>query len=177
VRNKHLDAQLRRRYHQLKESLALANKTVAFMLKSIPMFAGIDTLSEEDWVEDQWQSITVNDGSVQHLAYLCPMEKATFKTAFEIDQRWVVQHAADRTPYVCQAQSVNIFLPANVHKKDLSDIHKMAWEAGLKSLYYLRSRTVSKAMAVGHVAGEMPQAQIEAAGPMYVEPPICEACQ
>ena len=177
VRNKHLDAQLLRRYHQLKESLALANKTVAFMLKSTPMFAGIDALGEEEWVEDQWQSITVNDGSVQHLPYLCSMEKATFKTAFEIDQRWVVQHAADRTPFVCQAQSVNIFLPANVHKKDLSDIHKLAWEGGLKSLYYLRSRTVSKAMAVGHVAGEMPQPQIEAPGPMYVEPPICEACQ
>jgi len=184
VRNKYLDAQLRRRFHQLVESLSGMNKTVRFMLEGSPMFAGVMKATEDEWVEDQWQSITINDGSVQHLPYFCPQEKATYRTAFEIDQRWRVQHAADRAPYICQAQSVNIFLLANVHKKDLFEIHKMAWESGLKSLYYLRSRTVSKAMAVGHVAGEMPSASIEATdlhnatpAPRYEDDMVCESCQ
>ena len=61
-----------------------------------------------------WTSITVTKGSVQHLDFLTEQEKAIFKTAFELDQRWVVEHAADRTPFICQSQSVNLFLPANV---------------------------------------------------------------
>jgi ribonucleoside-diphosphate reductase alpha chain len=177
VKNKYLDAQLRRRYQQLRSSLERMNKTVRFLLADQPMFTGIMELDEETWLEKQWQSITINDGSVQHLAYLCPAEKGVFRTAFEMDQRWLVIHAADRTPFICQSQSVNLFLPATVHKKDLNAVHKLAWEMGLKSLYYLRSRTASKAMAVGHVAGEMPTAQIEASGPMYVEEPECLSCQ
>lgn len=176
VRNPYLDAQLRRRYQQLNSSLGRMNKTVRFLLKDQPMFANLE-LDEETWLEKQWQSITINDGSVQHLPYLCAAEKGIFRTAFEMDQRWVIIHAADRTPFVCQAQSVNIFLPATVHKKDLNAVHKLAWETGLKSLYYLRSRTASKAMAVSNVAGEMPQPQIEASGPMYVDEPECLSCQ
>lgn len=176
VRNKYLDAQLRRRYRQLHETLIGANKTVAVLLREQAMFDGLD-MPEDDWVEAQWASITVNDGSVQHLPYLCRLEKANFRTAFEMDQRWVIQHAADRTPYICQSQSVNIFLPATVHKKDLNAVHKLAWELGLKSLYYLRSRSASKAMAVGHTAGEMPKAQIEAGAAQYVEEMVCESCQ
>jgi ribonucleoside-diphosphate reductase alpha chain len=177
VRNKYLDAQLRRRYQQMRESLRTMNKTVRVILLDHPMFKGVQEQDEETWVEDQWQSITINDGSVQHLPYLCRLEKAVFRTAFELDQRWVVMHHADRAPFVCQAQSVNIFLPANVHKKDLVAVHKLAWELGLKSLYYTRSRTVSKAMAVSHVAGEMPQPKIEASGPVYIDEPTCESCQ
>lgn len=182
VRNKYLDAQLRRRYHQLVESLGAMNKTVRSILGDHQMFHGVLDQSEDEWVENQWQSITINDGSVQHLPYLCRLEKAVFRTAFELDQRWVVIHHADRAPYICQAQSVNLFLPANVHKKDLVAVHKLAWELGLKSLYYTRSRTVSKAMAVSHVAGEMPQAKIEGVcemppRPVYVDEPTCESCQ
>lgn len=177
VRNPYLDRQLRRRYNQMRESLSCMNKTVAFMLRDQSMFKGIEEQTEDGWVEDQWQSITINDGSVQHLTYLCPMEKATFRTAFEMDQRWVVRHHADRAPYICQAQSVNLFLPANVHKKDLVAVHRLAWELGLKSLYYVRSRTVSKAMAVTHMSGEMPAAQLDAPRPMYEEPEECLSCQ
>jgi ribonucleoside-diphosphate reductase alpha chain len=181
VRNRYLDAQLRRRYKQLQSSLERMNKTVRFMLKEQPIFADMD-LDEEAWVEKQWQSITINDGSVQHLPYLCSAEKGIYRTAFEMDQRWVVIHHADRAPFVCQAQSVNIFLPATVHKRDLHEVHKLAWEKGLKSLYYLRSRTASKAMAVTNVAGEMPTAQIDGvcpmpAGPMYLDEPECLSCQ
>ena len=98
--------------------------------------------------EDTWTTITVNKGSVQHLDFLTEQEKATFKTAFELDQRWVVEHAADRTPYICQSQSVNLFLPANVHKRDLHQIHFTAWKKGVKSLYYCRSLSIQRADAI-----------------------------
>ncbi|WP_343893290.1 ribonucleoside-diphosphate reductase subunit alpha [Craurococcus roseus] len=98
--------------------------------------------------EDTWTTITVNKGSVQHLDFLTDQERATFKTAFELDQRWVVEHAADRAPYICQSQSLNLFLPANVHKRDLHQIHVMAWKRGVKSLYYCRSLSIQRADAV-----------------------------
>ncbi|MCW5748314.1 MAG: ribonucleoside-diphosphate reductase subunit alpha [Alphaproteobacteria bacterium] len=98
--------------------------------------------------EDTWTSITLNQGSVQHLDFLDEHEKAVFKTAFELDQRWLVEHAADRTPFICQSQSLNIFLPADVHKRDLHQIHLMAWKRGVKSLYYCRSLSIQRAEAV-----------------------------
>lgn len=95
--------------------------------------------------EDVWSSIFTNEGSVQHLDFLNKDEKDVFKTAFEIDQRWLIEHAADRTPFVCQAQSLNVFLPANVHKRDLHQIHWDAWKKGVKSLYYCRSKSIQRA--------------------------------
>lgn len=98
--------------------------------------------------DDVWSSITLNKGSVQHLDFLTEQEKAIYRTAFELDQRWVIEHAADRTPYICQSQSVNVFLPANVHKRDLHQIHLLAWKRGVKSLYYCRSLSIQRADAV-----------------------------
>jgi ribonucleoside-diphosphate reductase alpha chain len=95
--------------------------------------------------DDTWTSVTVNKGSVQHLDFLTEQERATFRTAFELDQRWVVEHAADRAPFICQSQSLNVFLPANVHKRDLHQIHMMAWKRGVKSLYYCRSLSIQRA--------------------------------
>ncbi len=95
--------------------------------------------------DDVWRSITLLEGSVQHLPFLSEQEKMVFRTAFEIDQRWVVELAADRAPFICQSQSLNIFLPANVHKRDLHQIHFTAWKKGVKSLYYCRSRSVARA--------------------------------
>ncbi len=95
--------------------------------------------------EKTWTSITVNQGSVQHLDCLTDDEKAVFKTAFELDQRWVIELAGDRTPYIDQSQSVNVFLPADVHKRDLHQIHLMAWKKGMKSLYYCRSKSIQRA--------------------------------
>ena len=77
--------------------------------------------------------------------FLTQEEKDVFKTAFEIDQRWLIDHSADRTPYVSQAQSLNVFLPADVHKKDLHQIHFQAWKKGLKSMYYCRSKSIQRA--------------------------------
>ncbi|SHE76260.1 ribonucleoside-diphosphate reductase subunit alpha [Acidocella aminolytica] len=95
--------------------------------------------------EEIWSSITINKGSVQHLDFLSQHEKDVFKTAFELDQRWVVEHAADRAPFICQSQSINLFLPANVHKRDLHQIHFQAWKKGVKSLYYCRSLSIQRA--------------------------------
>jgi ribonucleoside-diphosphate reductase alpha chain len=113
--------------------------------------------------EDTWTTITVNKGSVQHLDFLTDQEKATFKTAFELDQRWVIEHAADRTPYICQSQSVNIFLPANVHKRDLHQIHMTAWKKGVKSLYYCRSLSIQRADAISEKVA--PQTALGVAAP------------
>ncbi len=101
---------------------------------------------------DIWSSITLSKGSVQHLDFLSEQERAVYKTAFELDQRWVIEHAADRTPYVCQSQSVNVFLAADVHKRDLHQIHMMAWKRGLKSLYYCRSLSIARADTVSEKA-------------------------
>ena len=97
-----------------------------------------------------WSSITTNQGSVSHLNFLTAEEKDTFKTAFEIDQRWIVELGADRTPHISQAQSVNIFVPADIHKKQLHDIHFQAWKKGLKSLYYCRSKSIQRAENVNN---------------------------
>jgi ribonucleoside-diphosphate reductase alpha chain len=102
--------------------------------------------------DDVWSSITLSKGSVQHLDFLTEQEKAVYKTAFELDQRWIIEHAADRTPFICQSQSVNIFLPANVHKRDLHEIHLMAWKRGVKSLYYCRSLSIQRADNVSEKA-------------------------
>ncbi len=98
--------------------------------------------------EETWTSITVNEGSVQHLDCLTQDEKDVFKTAFELDQRWVIDHAADRAPFIDQSQSVNLFLPANVHKRDLHQLHFQAWKKGVKSLYYCRSKSIQRAEVV-----------------------------
>ena len=95
--------------------------------------------------DEVWSTITTNQGSVAHLDFLTAEEKDTFKTAFEIDQRWIVELGADRTPHISQAQSINIFIPADIHKKELHDIHFQAWKKGLKSLYYCRSKSIQRA--------------------------------
>lgn len=96
-----------------------------------------------------WNSILEHGGSVQHLDFLSPEEKDTFKTSFEIDQRWLLELAGDRTPYIDQAQSLNLFIPADVEKWDLLMLHFRAWELGIKSLYYLRSKSVQRAGFAG----------------------------
>ena len=98
-----------------------------------------------------WNSILERNGSVQHLDFLSAEEKATYKTSFEIDQRWLLEFAADRAPFIDQAQSLNLFIPADVDKWDLMMLHFQAWEKGIKSLYYLRSKSVQRAGFAGGV--------------------------
>ncbi|QAY77786.1 ribonucleoside-diphosphate reductase subunit alpha [Sphingosinicella sp. BN140058] len=127
--------------------------------------------------EGVWSSILERGGSVQHLDFLTQEEKDVFKTSFEIDQRWLIELAADRTPYIDQATSLNLFIPADVDKWDLLMLHYRAWELGVKSLYYLRSKSVQRAGFAGGVeADNTPDLkQIElAATTDYDE---CLACQ
>jgi ribonucleoside-diphosphate reductase alpha chain len=104
--------------------------------------------------ESVWNSILEQGGSVQHLDFLTAEEKDTFKTSFEIDQRWLIELAADRTPFIDQAQSLNLFIPADVDKWDLLMLHFRAWELGIKSLYYLRSKSVQRAGFAGGVEAD-----------------------
>ncbi|MDB5465302.1 MAG: nrdA [Phenylobacterium sp.] len=120
-----------------------------------------------------WDSILENEGSVQHLDCLSQDDKDVYKTAFEIDQRWVVELAADRTPDICQSQSVNIFLPGDVDKWDLHMLHWQAWERGCKSLYYLRSKSVQRA---AHAGGET-QVAVDMSGAAKTDYEECLACQ
>ena len=119
-----------------------------------------------------WRSILENEGSVQHLDCLGADEKDVYKTAFELDQRWIVELAADRTADICQSQSVNVFLPGDIDKWDLHMLHWTAWERGCKSLYYLRSKSVQRAAFAG---GETLAAVVHDEGRTDYEE--CLACQ
>lgn len=100
--------------------------------------------------EQTWSSISTNEGSVEQLDFLNQAEKDVFKTAPEIDQRWLIEFAADRTDFIDQAQSLNLFLPGNISKKDLHHIHYSTWKQGVKSLYYCRSTSIQRADKVSH---------------------------
>ena len=123
-----------------------------------------------------WNSILEQGGSVQHLDFLTHDEKDVFKTSFEIDQRWLIELAADRTPYIDQATSLNLFIPADVEKWDLLMLHFRAWELGVKSLYYLRSKSIQRAGFAGGVEADntIDLRQIDVEAKDYDE---CLACQ
>ena len=130
--------------------------------------------------EDVWSSITINEGSVQHLDFLDEHEKLVFKTAQEIDQRWIIDLAAERQEFICQAQSLNIFIPGDVSKKHLHDIHFRAWQKGLKSLYYCRSTSIQRA---DKVSNKTQKDDIDFSGPIVTDSAKsekyeeCLACQ
>lgn len=129
--------------------------------------------------EDVWSSITITEGSVQHLDFLDEHEKLVFKTAQEIDQRWMIDLSAERQEYICQAQSLNVFLPGNVSKQVLHETHFRAWQKGLKSLYYCRSTSVARADKVStkgekHVLEVSNEPEVKAEETKYDE---CLACQ
>ncbi|MCM8731768.1 ribonucleoside-diphosphate reductase subunit alpha [Hephaestia sp. GCM10023244] len=123
-----------------------------------------------------WNTILERGGSIQHLDFLSQEEKDCFKTSFEIDQRWLLELAGDRAPFIDQAQSLNLFIPADVEKWDLLMLHFRAWELGIKSLYYLRSKSIQRAGFAGGVeADNTPDlAKFELETTDYDE---CLACQ
>ncbi len=131
-----------------------------------------------------WNMILENGGSVAHLDFLSADEKATFKTSFEVDQRYLLEYAADRAPFIDQAQSLNLFIPADVDKWDLAMLHFQAWEKGIKSLYYLRSKSIQRAGFAGASGGgveadntaDLAKIELAAAAPQtdYEE---CLSCQ
>ena len=95
--------------------------------------------------DNTWKSIVTNKGSVQHLEFLSEEEIEVFKTAVEINQSWVIEHASQRQPFICQSQSVNLFFPPDVNKGELHNVHMLAWAKNMKTLYYLRSEAISRA--------------------------------
>lgn len=120
-----------------------------------------------------WQSILEHDGSIQHLDCLDEHEKAVFRTAFELDQRWIIELAADRAPMICQSQSLNLFLPGDIDKWDLHMLHYTAWKRGIKSLYYCRSKAIQRA----GFAGRMDAAEQVAGDASATDYEECLACQ
>jgi ribonucleoside-diphosphate reductase alpha chain len=123
----------------LTGSFSVRNKNLVKLLES----KGRNT-------EDVWSSITITEGSVQHLDFLDEHEKLVFKTAQEIDQRWMIDLSAERQEYICQAQSLNVFVPGDVSKKYLHEVHFRSWQKGLKSLYYCRSTSIQRADKVSN---------------------------
>ena len=120
-----------------------------------------------------WSSIALNEGSVQHLDFLTPEEKDVFKTAIEINQKWLIEHAADRQEFIDQGQSLNLFVPANISKKELHDLHFSAWKKGVKSLYYCRSVSLQHAEKAPVSIQEKP-IEVPVKKPEYDE---CLTCQ
>lgn len=98
--------------------------------------------------ESTWKSIITNKGSVQHLGFLTEGEKSIYKTADELDQNWIIRHAGERQPYICQGQSVNLFFPSGADKSYVNNAHYQAWKQGLKGLYYLRTESKQRAETV-----------------------------
>jgi ribonucleoside-diphosphate reductase alpha chain len=122
----------------------------SFTVRNRPLQKLLEKYGRDD--DETWSSITLSKGSVQHLDFLTQHEKDVYKTALELDQRWIIEHAADRTPFICQSQSINLFIPADVNKRDLHQIHYLAWKKGVKSLYYCRSLSIQRADNVSEKA-------------------------
>lgn len=127
------------------------------------------------WYEEVWSSIIANDGSVQHLDWMDEWTKDVFKTSMEIDQRWVIQHAADRQQFIDQAQSLNLFFRPDVNVKYLHAIHFMAWRKGLKTLYYCRSEKIGKADKVSRSIERKVMEELDMKN--IIEGDECLACQ
>jgi len=123
----------------------IKNRYLDLELKKIAAIKGRDLA----WIEEQWQSVIHHEGSVQHLDCLDSWAKSVFKTAFEIDQHWVVQHAADRQHHICQGQSVNLFFAAGEDRSYVNSVHLDAWKKNMKGLYYLRTSSGHTAEQVG----------------------------
>jgi ribonucleoside-diphosphate reductase alpha chain len=115
----------------------------SFLVKNKNLAAVLDNFKMN--TDEVWQSIIVNKGSVQHLDSLPQMYKDIFKTSFELDQSWIVQHAADRQPVICQGQSVNVFFNAGAQRSYVNKVHLQAWQQGLKGLYYYRTEAKQRA--------------------------------
>lgn len=122
----------------------------SFLIKNKHFERLLDSYAEdnglsETWKEEQWASIVANDGSVQNLEWLTDHEKKVFKTSSEINQKWVIEHASIRQPFICQGQSVNLAISPDATAQQVSDLHFLAWKKGLKGLYYYRSSSKVKA--------------------------------
>lgn len=138
-----VDPELTLAYVQKNDTQSITVKNCFFdkLLKEEAIKIGKDGR----WVAAQWKSVLAHEGSVQHLEWLDDYRKDVFKTAFEIDQRFIIEQAADRQEFFDQGQSINLFLKHDIHKRDLLGLFLFAWKKGLKSLYYNRSTSAKRA--------------------------------
>jgi ribonucleoside-diphosphate reductase alpha chain len=130
----------------------------------------LEVKDTEIWLKQQWKSIILSEGSVQHLEYMSDWHKQVFKTAFELDQRWIVDHAGDRQEFICQGQSVNLFFPAGTDKSVVNAVHIRAWKKKLKGLYYLRTNAGASAEKVSQ---KVEQDKLQD----FADPDECLSCQ
>jgi ribonucleoside-diphosphate reductase alpha chain len=137
--------------------------------------SGDGDLVSQDEYNEIWSSIIANDGSVQHLTWMDDWTKDVFKTSMEIDQRWLVQHAADRQEYIDQAQSLNLFFRPDVNIKYLHAVHFLAWKSGLKTLYYCRSEKIGKADKVSKRIGREVIKELDMKA--IIDGDVCIACE
>jgi len=125
-------------------------KSGSSLLKNEYLEHALDEIDQN--TDEVWKSIITNRGSVQHLDFLDDYTKDVFKTAVEIDQKWIIEFAGDRQKHICQSQSLNVFFPADVSKQELHAIHMMAWKQKVKTLYYLRSEAMKRAETISDEA-------------------------
>lgn len=135
----------------------------------------IEHRKEPTWYDDLWSKINANEGSIQNLDEFTELEKAVFKGAYEIDQMWIIELAADRQQYIDQGQSVNVFILPDVDKRTLHKLHVAAHDKGMKGLYYCRSKSVGKAVNISHTVGDMPTEDTTIT--YHIEPDECLSCQ
>lgn len=145
----------------------------SFLIKNKYLEKHLDSIGYN--TDEVWLSIIENDGSVQHLSFLDDHTKKVFKIAYEIDPMWVVELAAIRQDYICQSQSVNLFVPNDITKEEMSDIHMMAWKKKLKTLYYCRTKAAVKAN-IG-TGGEMPLNAIPIRQKIEYDETVCRSCE
>jgi ribonucleoside-diphosphate reductase alpha chain len=155
------------RQDTLSGSFLNKNKYLEQLLRS-------KTLTDEE-IQEIWSSIIANDGSVQHLGMLTEWEKDVFKTSMEIDQRWIIEHAADRQKYIDQAQSLNVFFRPDSNVKYIHAVHFLAWKLGLKTLYYCRSEKLAKADKVSKKIERVIMQEIDLKA--VADGDVCLACQ
>ena len=125
-------------------------KSGSSLLKNEYLEHALDEIDQN--TDEVWKSIITNRGSVQHLDFLDDYTKDVFKTAVEIDQKWIIEFAGDRQKHICQSQSLNVFFPADVSKQELHAVHMMAWKQKVKTLYYLRSEAMKRAETISDEA-------------------------
>ena len=125
-------------------------KSGSYLMKNKFLEAVLETYGIND--DKTWSSIIANKGSCQHLSVLSEDEREVFKTAVEINQAWIVEHASMRQEFICQSQSINLFFPPDVNKGDLHNVHMLAWAKNMKTLYYLRSEAIGRADNVSNQA-------------------------
>ena len=147
-------------------SFAIKNKYLDNVIKDYQSTLGFDTSYEwANWYESQWNSIKKHGGSVHHLDWMPQDIKDVFKTAFELDQRYLLELAGDRSPLIDQGQSLNLFIPAGSSVQHISDLHILAWKKKIKSLYYIRS---SAGVSASTTSGDRKQ---------IIQPDECLSCQ